>query len=194
MSGMPVPRRLALAVALLAAASSTARSDGGTVRARSTDGPFVVTVLTTPTPLAVGRADISVLLQDPESLRPVLDADVEILLAPAAGDGPTVRAAATRESATNRLLYAATLDLPAPGRYTIRAEARRGPARADASGEVAVQDAAPAAIAYWPWLALPFIALALYAAHQRLASAVTRRRVTISAGRGVESSGETDCA
>src|SRR5580704_7938275 len=69
-----------------------------------------VTVFTSPSPLSVGPADINVLLQKRETLEPVLDAEVLIVMRPIAS-GREVRARATREQAQNKLLFAAPLTL-----------------------------------------------------------------------------------
>ena len=60
------------------AAPSMALADGGTVRFSEERSGRRITVFSTPTPLAVGPADISVLVQDLESGRPLLDGSIVV--------------------------------------------------------------------------------------------------------------------
>ncbi len=59
-----------------------AKGDGGVIRLRETQGPFSVTVFTSPEAAAGGLADLSVLVQGSESGKVVLDADVSFTLSP----------------------------------------------------------------------------------------------------------------
>jgi len=159
-----VPTRLLAAGALIVVAATAALADGGLVRVSETAGPFVVTVFTAPTPLRVGRADVSVMVQTAGDRSAVLDAEVELV---ARAYHTELHTIATREAATNKLLYAALIDLPAPGAWTIEARVRRGESVA-VSCDVTVEPARAAVIAYWPYFAAPALIIAVFALHQWL--------------------------
>src|ERR1041385_1575889 len=63
-----------------------AKGDGGVIRLRETQGPFSVTVFTSPEAAAGGLADLSVLVQGSESGKVVLDAYVTFTLSPPVGE------------------------------------------------------------------------------------------------------------
>ena len=165
--------RRCCAAAAIALVASAARGDGGVVRLRQTSGPFEVTLFTAPTPLRVGPVDVSVLVQTTADHAPVLDAEVEIeLQAP----GLERSAAATRAAATNKLLYAALLEVPEPGRWTLAARVRAGGRDAAVSCEVDVAPHLSPAAAFWPYFALPGALIALFALHQWLKRSTSPRR------------------
>jgi hypothetical protein len=158
---------------LAALVPGAADADGGVVRLSQHAGPYAVTVFTSPTPLRPGPIDVSVLVQDGHSGDVVTDAAVTVTLR--AGDEPSrqVRGAATRAQATNKLLYAALLDLPAAGSWQVEVGIDRRDTPAAVSFAVDAAPALPPWRAYWPYFALPALAIALYALHQWL---VLRRR------------------
>lgn len=160
MTGGGRRRRWSRAGLLLLALASTASADGGFVRASQPLGPYTVTVFSAPTPLRVGAADISVLVQRPDG-GVVLDVHVGVVLR---GGGQVLEATATRAQATNKLLQAAQLEIPAAGTWT--AEVRVGEAVLSLPLEVA--PAPPPWQAYWAYLVAPFIALTVFALHQWL--------------------------
>jgi len=165
-SGGPI-RLLAGGAAMLLAAVVLA--DGGLVRVSEIAVPFVVTVFTAPTPLRVGTADVSVMVQAAADRTVVLDADVEIVAR--ARDGE-LHAAATRQAATNKMLYAARLEFPAAGAWTIEAHVRRTESVA-VSCAVTVEPPQAALVAHWPYFAAPALIIVVFALHQWLAA---RRR------------------
>jgi len=169
---------LATAIALLAVAPA-ARGDGGVVRLSERAGPFVVTVFTSPTPLRAGPADVSVMVQDAEGRRPILDAEVSVSLSPLAAGPKAVSARATRQTASNKLLYAALLDLPAPGRWDLRVTVDRNGTSGEVACEVTLTPARPRLLAFWPYLAFPPLAIVLFALHSWL-----RRRKGVDVERG----------
>jgi hypothetical protein len=161
--------RLLLSSALVALLPTLAVADGGLVRVSQPAGPFVLTVFTTPTPLSVGRADVSVMVQDRRSLAPLLDARVSLELTFAAGGREPLRVEATRAHATNRLLYAATVTLPAAGEWRLRARAEVQGTRAEVACRLPVEAGRPRVLTYWPWLLLPPVAVALFLLNGHLA-------------------------
>jgi len=153
-------------------------ADGGLVRASAEDAGLVVTLFTSPTPLRVGIADVSVLVQDARTRAALLDADVRVRVEPAGGGAPLVDAPLDRATATNKLLQAALVTLPASGRFRLVAEARRGDATAVASAELEVAEPSPALLALWPLLALPPAVVGIFLVHQWL------RRRSLGTARG----------
>lgn len=154
-----------VAIALLLSAP-TARGDGGAVRLRQTEGRFVVTVFTAPTPLRAGPADISVLVQDRDTNEPLLDAEVLIVLTPLDQDGAALRGAATRALATNKLLYAVVMDVPSAGAWDLRVTVRRGHEAATVAGQMTFAAAVPPLLAHWPYLAFPPVAVLVFVVNQ----------------------------
>ena len=149
-------------------AAAPAQGDGGLVRLSEPAGPFVVSVFTSPTPLRVGPADISVMVQDRTTSQPILDAEVVITLQPLDQGGSVVSASATHALATNKLLYAALLEIPSPGRWHLQVEARHGADVADVSCEVTAAPPASPLLSYWPYLVFPPVAICLFILHQWL--------------------------
>jgi hypothetical protein len=173
----------ALALSLLlgalvapALAPRAACADGGVVRARVDRGALTITLFTSPTPLRVGEADVSVLVQDRASHAALLDATVEVRLESL--DGATAEASVqlSRQAATNKLLQAASLRLATPGRFRLLAVVQRGDERAEVAAEVEVAPPLPALLALWPYLALPPVVVGIFLVHQWL-----RRRASGSA-------------
>ena len=111
---------------LLCLISTPARADSGVVRASAVDGPWRLTVFSEPTPLRAGFVDLSVLVQRTESDQPVLDATVSLMLEHPRADVSSILVEATRETASNRLLYSAEFELPEPGLWNVDAAAMRG--------------------------------------------------------------------
>jgi hypothetical protein len=172
------------------AAPRLARGDGGIIRLRETQGPFSVTVFSSPEAAAGGLADVSVLIQGRESSKVILDADVSLTLSPSAGQimkqsdplcGPSTAAMrlpdgtsnvaavrATREQASNKLLYAAPVELNAPGDWQLHVFVSRGPdsARFDCLLPVASRSGKLTGVC--PYLLLPPLAVAAFAINQWL--------------------------
>lgn len=158
--------RAFLVLALVLAATAS-HGDGGTVRTRASAGPFTVTVFTAPQPPTVGPLDVSVLVQDAGGA-PVLDANVALRLT--SPDGTTIVAReATRDTATNKLLYAALADVRSAGTWTVDVDVRRGPDDEVVTTTVPVEPAPPPLRALWPYLAFPPAGLLVFALHQTLA-------------------------
>lgn len=151
-----------VAVTLLVAAGALA--DGGIVRARHSEGPFTITVFTAADRVLAGPVDVSVLVQDRADGVPILDGRVTLELAT-----PAV-VTATHDAATNKLLYAAWLDVPS-GRSALRVRVERGDEIADVEVPVSAGPATTRLARYWPHLLVLPIAILLCILHQHLASA-----------------------
>jgi hypothetical protein len=142
-------------------------ADGGAVLLQREMPPFVVTVFASPTPPRAGMIDLSVLFQTVATLEPVLDADVKLLLT--SGED-RLETRATHDGAQNKVMYAAPVLLDHPGnwRFTVTVRPRGSTPVVEAMGVLAIAEREPKLEAYWGYLALPFVCLAVYAVHQRL--------------------------
>lgn len=183
-------KRLALWLILLMTPGAL-WADGGVVRARETRGSFVITVFSPPSIAMSAPADLSVLVQRKDTGAALLDATVELtftapsgsslpteggwcgpmkdtflLGASALGRSPAVPA--THTQATNQLLYAAQVILPARGEWEVRATIRHGAETATVSCALPVMEPANPLATIWPWLALPGVMIALFVLNQKL--------------------------
>ncbi len=169
-------RRNALLALVLAGWAGAAQADGGVVVASGPVGALRASVLVSPAPLRSGPTEWSVLLQDAGGA-PVLDAEVELELhRPGGSGGHHARrvVSARREASANRLLSIAVVDLPEPGTWRVALRVMREEGgRLDF--EVPVGPARGRAAAHWRALALPPVALGLFALHQWLSRRERRR-------------------
>src|SRR5262245_30327762 len=170
----PVGRFGALLGCALAivAGGRQADADGGTIRIVEPVGAYIVTVFSAPEPVRVGVADVSVLVQDRTSGSPLLDAQVTLELNPPDAGATPRRLEATRAAATNKLLQAARVDVDRPGTWTMRVSVHRGSDAVEVQGALPVLPPASTLSDIWPYLALPPLAVALYA----LRAGLVRRR------------------
>jgi len=187
-----IQAELATALFMMLAPGS-AQADGGVIQLHETQGPFSVTVFVSPETVSGRPVDVSVLVQWTNTGEVVLDADVRVAAdrpsgsvmaraEPLCGPSPTAAAAfeqpemnrypmtkrATREQASNKLLYATAVPLDAPGDWRLSIEVLRGSDRAqfDCLLRVAGTSAKPRKL--WPYLAFPPIAILAFAINQRL--------------------------
>jgi hypothetical protein len=144
----------------------TLLADGGALVLHERTGPLVVNMFAAPVPLRAGSADLSVLLQNASDNSAVLDGSVHVeLIGPG---GQHADAAATHAGATNKLLFAANVDLSAPGEWRVIVTGMQHDQRWRVSGLIVVRPGEPARIAYWPYFAVVPIAIALFALNQWL--------------------------
>ena len=149
-------------------AADLAAADGGSVRIDEEAGPFRIAVMSAPEPLRVGTADLSVLVQRRGDGSPVLDAEVDLRLDGPAPE-PPIEVRATREQATNQLLQAAAVTLPAAGTWRLQARVREGGDAVEVAGALTVAPPPPRLLGLWPYLALPPAAVACFALREWLA-------------------------
>ena len=171
-----VPQSL-LVLALFAGSwCELAHADGGKVRVMERRGEYQLTVFTSPNPLRAGPVDISVLLQDAKTGQTVPGAAVTVELTPSDQSLPPLRAAATTADATNKLLRAALVDLPAAGRWDVRVECMTADDQApvDVAFTMEAAPLLPRWLSVWPWFTWPLVAVLLFAIHRTL---VTRRQL-----------------
>ena len=157
----------ARAVALIALlVASAAWADGGEMCVTQTAGPFEITVFTAPSPPRVGPIDISVLVVDHGSHAPLLDADVQVELRSPTPPALPRTATASHAGAVNKLLYVTTLEAPSASPWVLEARVRKGGESASVTCELAVESPLGALLAYWPYLALPVVAIGFFALQQ----------------------------
>lgn len=147
-------------------------ADGGELLSRQESGPFVISVFAAPAPLRAGPIDMTILVQARDGRQPVLDAEVLIGL-----DGASQNVVASRAKAQNKLLYAATLQVPQPGERKFTIEVQSGAGRAIVSGRLTAGQPAPPLASYVVELAIPPVLIAIFGLHQWL----SRRRVRLFA-------------
>lgn len=150
-----------IGVAAWLAVAAAARGDGGTVRLSQQRGGYRVTVFTDPTPLRVGAVDVSVLVQDAKTGKPL--PHIPAMVRASAEGGAVIEIAATAEAATNKLLRAAAVELTRAGRW-------RFEVTVDGQDPVAfaaeVAGPPPPWISYAPWVGWPVLPIALFVLYQ----------------------------
>jgi hypothetical protein len=165
-----------------------ATADSGIIRTQESLGPFTITIFT---PAEISRGlptDITVMVQSRDSGEAVMDADVKLGFAPPVGSsfnpndlvcgtgngipvglrGHPTAFVATHAQAANKLLYGASVVFPGSGNWQLRTTIRRGNETASASCALPVSAPPSRLIVVWPCLALPPLAIALFACNQWL--------------------------
>ena len=143
-----------------------ALADGGALRFSERRDGRVITVFTTPTPLRAGPVDVSALVQDADSGRPLGDVSIVVHAHPLDHVGGSVNAPATTEAATNKLLRAARLELSEPGRWHVEVIVS-GTSQGQPIGfDVEVAEAFPPWLQMSLWIGWPLVAIGLFAVHQ----------------------------
>jgi hypothetical protein len=154
---------------LLITGGQPLRADGGKVQLQKQAGPFVITLFSDPSVPRVGRVDLSVLCQKSDDKSTVLDAKIFLhLRKPGGAEIVEFTLPANHESATNKTLYAAHLDLPSAGKWKVRVDARRGSDEASVTGDLNVLPKEPLLVTYWPFLVMPLLIALLFAFNRRL--------------------------
>ena len=165
------------AIAFAWLAPDTVDIDGDVVRLQGASGPFQISVFGEPGSLPAGPTDLAVLVQDRNSGDVILDADVDLAVRSGGGAPTVVRG--TREQSTNKLLEAATVDLPAAGPSDLRVSVRRG---GDQGMLKTTPDVAPSATASsfsWGYLVALAIGAALFILHRVLRSKPLQRGASL---------------
>jgi len=162
-------------ISLLLLLARFAQGDGGKVQFQRQAGVFNITLFSAPSTVRAGRTDFSVMVQNTANQSPILDADVRLHFTQRnAGSIASVSAPARHDQATNKLLYAAQIDLNSTGRWRVEISVQTKQDSALVTGDLDVQPPEPPLLAHWPYfVALPVVAL-LFALNQLLKR---RRRV-----------------
>ena len=147
---------------------STVSADSGVVRASVIDGPWRITAFSEPTPLRVGLADLTVLVQNTDDDEPVLGATVSLMLQHENPEIPSILTEATHETATNQMLYSSLIDLPASGEWSIEAAVMHGEQVGRLAFVAQVAEPLPMIYELWFWFLLPVLAILLIIINQWL--------------------------
>ena len=149
-------------------------ADGGALIMRVQDHGLTISAFASPVPLRVGLTDISILIQNAADQNPILDGEITLHLVDPRKSEITIRA--THAQATNKLLYAANVNLPIGGNWKLRVNYQKGREHATAATAFAVLPAAPALVTYWPYFALVPAGLGLFALNQWLKAQRQKKR------------------
>ena len=145
------------------------RADGGKLILRQQAGPLTITVFCSPGTVRVGAVDLSVMVQRTQDQSSVTDADVKLRLTHSTSSGISeVFAPATHAKATNKLLYAAQVNLPSAGTWKLAADAQSKAGSAEIAGQLVVLPPASPLQAYWPFFAVVPLLIILFIINQRL--------------------------
>ncbi len=173
-------RRPLLALLLLVIALSThraAQADGGRLRFSKTAGPFLITLFTTPEPLTPGPADFSVMIQDAETGKILPDAVVTMDWSSAGRE--TIRARTRQNVATNKLLTAAEIVLPAAADWHLQMHVEEASRSAACETDIRVEPGSRTALLVWIFALIPFVCVGLFLLHQRQKLLLNRGTATI---------------
>ena len=166
---MRVATRGLLLLAAVLTASPLLRADGGAVVLQKRSGPFMITLFSDPSPVRVGRVDLSVMCQKADDNSPVLDATVLLHLR-RPGNGSEIvefTLPAKHDKASNKLLYAAAVDLPSPGTWRVIVDIRQKETEASLMGSLTVLEKQAAIVTYWPFFVIVPLAALLFAINRR---------------------------
>lgn len=142
------------------------RADGGVIQMTKTADEFVITVYTSSSPLRTDPTDISVLIQNRENAEAVLNAQVWIQLRNE--KGLQITAQATHATAQNKLLYAATVNIPEAGQWNMEVTVQQGEQTTSISEIITVVASRSLLLSHWQNLALPPLAIFLFVLNQWL--------------------------
>ena len=159
--------RLVCGCLLLGLPSARCWADGGVVRAIERDGPFQISAFTSPNPLVAGPVDISLLVQDADTLAPVEEARIEVTIAPRSRTYAAVTLPATAEAATNKLFRACLVDLE-PGWYDVEVICDAAQSRGKVGFALEVGAAPAQRAVLWPWFTWVVVPVVFFGLHQFL--------------------------
>jgi hypothetical protein len=154
--------------AILLSGTPLACADGGTVRASVLDRGLLVTAFTAPSAPRTGLIDVSVLVQDAATGRPVSDARIRVRASRRGDPARAIERTATTDDATNKLLYAAVLDVPEAGSWSFRVRVEGSGEPVTVEFEVEVGEPLPGWLSWIGWIASPGMAVLLFGAHRAL--------------------------
>jgi hypothetical protein len=155
------------------AGDSTAFADGGMIRFSERRGDRLITVFTTPTLLRAGPVDISVLVQNADTGRPLSDLPIVVYAYPIQNPLRKFATPATNEAASNKLMCAAALGLTEPGWWHVETIVDGVEEDPPVAFDVEVAEAPPPWLQLGLWIGWPLVAIGVFAVHQLL---VYRRR------------------
>jgi hypothetical protein len=125
----------------------------------------------------VGQADLSAMVEERESGKVLLDADVVITLTPENGQGKPMVTYLSHAHATNRLLQDTVVQLPRAGRWRAVIQVSDAGRAASMATDLTVGDYSARRGTVWVFALLPVFAIALFAWTQSAKRAVRSRKV-----------------
>jgi hypothetical protein len=130
-------------------------ADGGTVLFHQQTADFDVTVFSKSEAVRAGSNDLSVMVQQADHST-VMNATVllHLELKQTSGDILRLTSIATHAKATNKILYAASVNIPATGNWHLEADVSSDGKSAVASGQIPVLPPLPPVVNYWPYVAM----------------------------------------
>jgi hypothetical protein len=160
-------KAIRLIVVLGLSGASTLLADGGALLFQNQAGTLMISVFASPTPVTPGPVDLSVMVQNVSNHSIVEDARVMLKLQ---RGGTRIETAAAREQASNKLLYAAHLNLlpDSEGDWRLTVQVSSPETAASAEGALHVSPRPPALVAYWPYFAVVPLAIVLFALNRWL--------------------------
>lgn len=156
-----------LVIAVVMSVCGYAHADGGTIRLREQVGQYLITAFTSPTPFRQGLVDISVLVQHAMTGECASGVVITIRMRQR-GTSQVVEQQATSAAATNKLLQAAIMELPAPGWWDVDINIQGEHGTSEAHFSIEAGQPLPRWQSLWPWYSWPVLAIILFACHQRL--------------------------
>jgi|SRR5579875_590066 len=160
---------------LAAALSGLAHGDGGAVVCSRNVGGLRITLFAAPAPATTGSADLSVMVQRTDGSA-VLNARVALEIS---ADSKRALVHLTRTAAANRLLYAAPVNFPSSGFWSVRTLVDDAGEQSAISCGLTVNPARGRLEGVWWFVAVVPAVLIIFALHQWLAY-----RQRSDAGRG----------
>lgn len=140
---------------------------GGDVQLMEKVGPFLITTFTDK-PLHVGPADVSILVQDGGSGRPILDAAVTVQLRERGDESLPIITEATRRNSTNKLLYSTQVELLNPGFWELTVAVQQQTMSAQVTGVVMVAPPRSWLLSFWPYVLMLPVMIGAGLLHWRL--------------------------
>jgi hypothetical protein len=162
---MKLSMRYAVYAFCLSAAGFTAplaRADGGAIVCSKSLARYRVTVFASPSPLSVGLADFSVLVQGQSTALPYDSAQISVIAFPKGNPDNRMGGQATREASTNKLLRALSIELSEPGCWLLEVTIADDSGTSVVAGEFYVNPPVPSWITLGMWIAWPFPVLAVF--------------------------------
>ena len=159
--------RLVCGCLLLGLPNARCWADGGVVRAIERDGPFQISAFTSPNPLVAGPVDISLLVQDADTLAPAEEVLIEVTITPRSRTYAAVTLPATADAATNKLFRACLVDLE-PGWYDVEVICHAAQSRGKVRFALEVGAAPAQRAVLWPWFTWVVVPVVFFGLHQFL--------------------------
>ncbi|HZZ72333.1 MAG TPA: hypothetical protein VFE24_08770 [Pirellulales bacterium] len=157
---------------------ASAAADGGTLLGNASRGLRSFAVFVAPTPVRVGPADISVLVQSAAHSEkdPPAGAPLEIAAWPVDHAEMVIHTPATPAGATNKLLPSARLEFNEAGTWQIEVRLDGLPLEPRLTYAIEVLPPLPEAVVFAPWIGWPFLAIGLVVLHRRRRQSLAARR------------------